>query len=295
MMRRNAVAERAVMTAAVSMMVAGMLAGCGSSQASAKSAGTSADGTTASSGVKVIKVGTGQSFAPYCYLDDNNNLTGYDVDVLHAIDDYLKDYSFDIQGLDFNTCIVSIDSGALDMVSYQLVQSDERKKKYIFPDMPYCLSPLSLVVKSDSGISSLEDLKGKTIYSTPTTYEYTLLTAYNKAHADSQFKIEAVSDMTTADEYKGISDGTVDAALTYQTAYDTTVPQLGIKNLKMTDAVLVEESYEMIRPDLTDFRNAMSEALKALKDNGTLKQLNEKWFKDDYFTKYANLVNYKLN
>jgi ABC-type amino acid transport substrate-binding protein len=51
----------------------------------------------------------------------------------------------------------------------------------------------------------------------------------------------------------------------------------------------------MIRPDLTDFRDAMSEALKALKDNGTLKQLNEKWFKDDYFTKYANLVNYKLN
>lgn len=259
------------------------LVGCGSSE------------STSASGVTKIKVGTGQTFAPYCYLDENGVLTGYDVELLKAVDEKLTDYELDIQAMDFSTCIVSIDSGAVDMVSYQLVQSEERKEKYIFPDVTYCLSPLGLCVLEGSGIDSLEAMAGKTIYSNPSTYEYGLLSAYNEQHKGKELEIVAVSDMTIADMFKGVSDGKVDAALTYQTAFDTTVPKIGVSNLVFTDAVLVEESYYMINKDKTEFRDAVSKALKELKDDGTLSKLSTEWFGEDYFTKYASLVNYNLD
>lgn len=257
--------------------------------------GGSGEGTgAADTGVTKVTVATGQAWAPYCYLDEDGNLTGYDVDVLKAVDEKLEDYEFDIQGYDFSTCIVSIDSGAVDMVSYQLVQSEERKEKYIFPDISYCYSPLSLCVQEDSGITNLEDMAGKTIYSNPSTYEYGLLTAYNEAHPGQEMKIMAVSDMTQADYYKGVSNGSADASLTYQTAFDSTIPEIGVTNLVMTDAVLVEESYYMINKNKTEFRDAVSQALQELMDDGTLSELSTKWFGSDYFTEYKDLINYDL-
>ena len=267
-------------------MFSSLFVGCGSSDEGS----ASGDGN----GVTKVSVATGQAWAPYCYLDEDGNLTGYDVEVLRAVDEKLGDYEFDIQGYDFSTCIVSIDSGAIDMVSYQLVQSDERKEKYIFPDISYCYSPLSLCVRDDSGINSLEDMAGKKLYSNPSTYEYGLLVAYNEAHPGQEMEIVAVSDMSQADTYKGVSNGTVDASLTYHTAFDTTIPEIGVTNLVMTDAVLIEESYYMINKDKTEFRDAVSVALQELMDDGTLSELSEKWFGEDYFTKYADMINYNL-
>ncbi len=300
-MRRDYLLRRAVAIGTVSVMSVGMLAGCGSSSTDTASSDTaetteaaSADteGTADSADAQTIIVATGQAWAPYCYRDDSGELTGYDVELLRAVDDYLTDYTFDIQGMDFSTCIVSIDSGACDMVSYQLVQSDARKEKYIFSDDPYCLSPLALCTKKDSGISSFDDMKGKTIYSDPSTFEYSLLTEYNEAHPDTVFTIQSISDMSQADEYKGVSNGSVDASLTYETAFAETIPEIGVDNLQLSEAVIIEESYYMIRPELTDFRDAVSEALKALQADGTIKSLNEQYFGDDYFTKYADLINY---
>ncbi len=270
----------------VTMAMLSSFVGCGSSD----EGNSSAEGN----GVTKVTVATGQAWAPYCYLDEEGTLTGYDVEVLRAVDEKLEDYEFDIQGYDFSTCIVSIDSGAVDLVSYQLVQSDERKEKYIFPDISYCYSPLSLCVQEDSGIDSLEAMAGKKIYSNPSTFEYGLLVAYNEAHPGAEMEIVAVSDMSQADTYKGVSNGTVDATLTYRTAFDTTIPEIGVSNLVMTDAVLIEESYYMINKDKTELRDAVSAALQELMDDGTLSELSEKWFGEDYFTKYADMVNYDL-
>ncbi len=117
-----------------SLMLTTVLTGCSSSSSTAS--------TTSASG-EVINVAVGNSMAPFGYLDADGNLIGYDVDVLKAVDEYLDDYTFNLSAMDFSTCVVSIDSGAADMVSHQLVKSEERKEKYIFPDQYYCLSPMS--------------------------------------------------------------------------------------------------------------------------------------------------------
>jgi ABC-type amino acid transport substrate-binding protein len=86
---------------------------------------TSCGEKSESNDVTKIVVATGQLFTPYCYTDDNGELTGYDVAVLKALDEIMPDYEFDIQGMGFDTCIVSLDSGAVDMVAFELGKNAE--------------------------------------------------------------------------------------------------------------------------------------------------------------------------
>lgn len=265
-----------------SLMLTTVLTGCSSS--SSASTSTSASG-------EVINVAVGNSMAPFGYLDADGNLIGYDVDVLKAVDEYLDDYTFNLSAMDFSTCVVSIDSGAADMVSHQLVKSEERKEKYIFPDQYYCLSPMRLVVKKGSNIKSLEDMAGKSLYMNPASYEYGLLTSYNESHPGKEIVINAVSDMTTADCYKAVANGTVDAELTYQSTYESIVEEIGLADqLETTEVVLVEDTYQMISKDKPELAEKVSEALKSLKEDGTLGEISTKWFGSDYFEEYADMI-----
>lgn len=265
-----------------SLMLTTVLTGCSSS--SSASTSTSASG-------EVINVAVGNSMAPFGYLDADGNLIGYDIDVLKAVDEYLDDYTFNLSAMDFSTCVVSIDSGAADMVSHQLVKSEERKEKYIFPDQYYCLSPMRLVVKKGSNIKSLEDMAGKSLYMNPASYEYGLLTSYNESHPGKEIVINAVSDMTTADCYKAVANGTVDAELTYQSTYESIVDEIGLADqLETTEVVLVEDTYQMISKDKPELAERVSEALKSLKEDGTLGEISTKWFGSDYFEEYADMI-----
>ncbi len=265
-----------------SLMLTTVLTGCSSS--------SSASNSTSASG-EVINVAVGNSMAPFGYLDADGNLIGYDVDVLKAVDEYLDDYTFNLSAMDFSTCVVSIDSGAADMVSHQLVKSEERKEKYLFPDQYYCLSPMRLVVKKGSDIKSLEDMAGKSLYMNPASYEYGLLTSYNESHPGKEIVINAVSDMTTADCYKAVANGTVDAELTYQSTYESIVDEIGLADqLETTEVVLVEDTYQMISKEKPELAERVSEALTSLKEDGTLGEISKKWFGSDYFEEYADMI-----
>ena len=256
------------------------IVGCG------KSANTSADATN----VTVVKVGTGNGMPPFCSLDANGNAVGYDVDVLKEIDNRLADYQFDIQSLDFTTLLVSLDSGALDVVSHQLVKSDVRKTKYLFPDQYYCLSPLSLAVKTDSGIKTLADLKGKSINESPSSYEYSLLTSINQKTLGNTLKINAVSDLSTADNFKQVANGQVDAALTYQSTFKSVQADLKIDNIKLTDTVLVEDTYIMLAKGQEKLTAAINQALKDMLSDGTLATIAKKDLSEDVFANYTSLI-----
>ncbi len=146
-------------------------------------------------------------------------------------------------------------------------------------------------MKKGSNIKSLEDMAGKSLYMNPASYEYGLLTAYNEEHPGKEIVINAVSDMTTADCYKAVANGTVDAELTYQSTYESIVEEIGLADqLETTEVVLVEDTYQMISKDKPELAERVSEALKSLKEDGTLGEISEKWFGSDYFAEYEDMI-----
>lgn len=270
------------------------------STAAKTTAGSSAAGTTeeksegskeAYSGeVRKIIVGTGNSAAPFCYLDEDGNSVGYDIDVLKEIDERLEQYEFEIQAMDFSTLIVSIDSGSINFLSHQLVKSDARKEKYLFPEQYYCLSPMSLAVKDDSGIESMSDMAGKTMEQDPNAYEYQMLMAYNDAHPGEEIDVIAVADQSQADGLLKVSNGKVDASLQYKATFDSVVPELGIDNLKLTDVVMCEDTYMMFPKSEQQLCDDIDAVLKEMVEDGTLGEISKKWYGEDVFDLYADMI-----
>ena len=269
-------------------MAACMITGCGTStDGNASESGSSKN----SSGAKTVTVGVSQTLAPYIYLDDDGNLTGYDYDILQELDKRLDDYDFEYSPADFSTNLVSIESGAIDMMVNNLVQSEERKEKYLFPEHYSCLAPMCLAVKDDSNITSLEDMDGKKMNQNPASYEYSLVQDWMKDNSGTNIDIVAVSDLTTADNLKQVSNGTVDAALVYQSTFDSTMEKMPeIKNLKTTDVVLCEDVYYMFNNSDKDLCDAVDKALGDMYDDGFMSENSTKWFKEDIFEKYKDMI-----
>jgi len=77
-------------------VLAALLTACVSSE---KSDGDASAQNTAQGGkdVQKIIVGTGTQFPNICFLDDKGNLTGYDVELVRAIDEKLPEYEFEFK------------------------------------------------------------------------------------------------------------------------------------------------------------------------------------------------------
>lgn len=258
----------------------GALAGCAPDAASSSSS-DSASG-------KTVKVLTYNGNPPYCYLDKQGNLVGYDVDVLKAVDERLDDYSFDMDSMDFTAMITACESGSAELVSCQLVPSEERKEKFIFCEEPFCLSPMVFAVR-DPSIKTLDDMAGLSTLSNPINYEYGMIEKYNERYPEKAIKLQTTSDITVADAFKIVASGQVDSYSCYDGSFDA-VNEEAATGLYKTDVVLCESTYFMFNKEQTELRDAVDKVLKEMKADGSLGKIAEQDLGVDVFTEYADVL-----
>ena len=258
----------------------GALAGCAPDAASSSSS-DSASG-------KTVKVLTYNGNPPYCYLDKQGNLVGYDVDVLKAVDERLDDYSFGMDSMDFTAMITACESGSAELVSCQLVPSEERKEKFIFCEEPFCLSPMVFAVR-DPSIKTLDDMAGLSTLSNPINYEYGMIEKYNERYPEKAIKLQTTSDITVADAFKMVASGQVDSYSCYDGSFDA-VNEEAATGLYKTDVVLCESTYFMFNKEQTELRDAVDKVLKEMKADGSLGKIAEQDLGVDVFTEYADVL-----
>ncbi|MGI6108560.1 MAG: transporter substrate-binding domain-containing protein [Eubacteriaceae bacterium] len=122
------------------------LAGCGSSSSSDENHYTIATDTT---------------FAPFEFEDKDGKRVGIDVELLQAIADK-EGFTYDLQALGFDAAVSALESGQVDGVIAGMSITDERKQKFDFSE-PYFDSGIMCGVKSDSDITSYDQLSGKNV------------------------------------------------------------------------------------------------------------------------------------
>lgn len=76
-MKRNKLVSIAAITVALGVLATGCAGGSGSSKSDSKSSGGTKTVT--------VKAGTGANVKPYTYVGDDNETTGYDVEVLKEL------------------------------------------------------------------------------------------------------------------------------------------------------------------------------------------------------------------
>ncbi len=263
------------------------LAACGNSGSSAAS-GSSASSASAS-GVTKITIGTEGTYAPYTYLDDDGNLTGFDVEVARAVGEKLDDYEFEFQTIEWSSMFASLDADKIQTISNQVALNDERKAKYLFEDTPYAYAVNAIAFKAGrTDIKTIEDLHGKTVDAGTTSANTTWLENYNAENNDAitlNYTDGDISKMLQ-DIVNGRADATINSPVSVKTVVDE--QGLDIDWVIFPDTGVTPVYFPFADSDEGEkLSKAFETALTELIEDGTLSELSVKFLGDDYTTEEA--------
>lgn len=136
-------------------------------------------------------IATDKTYPPFEMEDDNGDLVGIDMDLIRAIAED-QGFEIEIRSLGFDAACTALESGEADAVIAGMTINDERAEKYDFSD-PYYETGVSMGVAKDSGITSYEDLEGKTVVAKTST---TGLSFAQSIEEEYGFTLEVVEEST---------------------------------------------------------------------------------------------------
>ncbi|QAY67187.1 transporter substrate-binding domain-containing protein [Paenibacillus protaetiae] len=265
--------------AAALLTVTLVVSGCGSNKNNTQASSGSSGG---SGKVTKLIVGTGTQFPNVCFIDENGKLTGFDVELVREIDKRLPDYEFEFKTMDFSSLLLSLETNKVDFVAHQMEKNPDREAKYLFTKEPYSIFLSKVAVdKNNDTIHSIDDLKGKKVLTSPTSNQAYFLEQYNKDH-DNALNI-VYSSGAANDLVSQIQNKRVDATLATDFSlrfYPGADGQPALKTVG--DPLIQSDVYFVLRKDSQQLADRLDEAVKELRDDGTLAKLSVQWLGEDF-------------
>ena len=273
--------------AVLALTLTAVLAGCGSSASSAAAssdtaAAASVADTTAETELDKVKavgklvVGVEGTYPPFTYHDDNGELTGLDIELGKALADKLG-VEVEFQEAAWDSLLIGIDTERFDTVINSVSITDERAEKYDFSD-PYYYEARRVVVRADDdSIHGPEDLNGKKI-ATNTTNAF--IPWYEEQG------VEVVGVDTSGEAIDLLLSGRVDFVGTNVPVLNAYLQEHPDAADKVKEAFVIPNSEDVIAIPVSkgepEFLDAINAALAELREEGTLKEISEKYLGGDY-------------
>lgn len=231
---------------------------------------SSSSKSSSSSDAPVLKVATtGVSF-PGSYKDDDGNLTGFDVEVIKAVADKIG-YDVDFTTTSFDGLFGLLTSHKVDVIASSIAITDEREETYDF-STPYATFQYGIVTKSDSDLTSVDDLDNATIAATVGSNQINVLQNFN-----STIQIQTYDDREAA--LSAVTNGQVDGYSNAKTILSAIIDQKGL-DLKILDGEIEEENIAIAfnKGEDEELQEKVNDALAELQEDGTIAELSEKFF-----------------
>ncbi|WP_425349857.1 transporter substrate-binding domain-containing protein [Mangrovicella endophytica] len=240
---------------------------------------TAALPAAAAEGDLAVKVAVEGAFPPFNYLDAQQKLQGFDVDIANALCESAHlTCEFVIQK--WEDMIPGLLAKRYDVIVSSMSMSEERRKQVAFTDV-YYNSPSIFIARKGSGISEVnpETLKGVSIGVTKATAQAAFVDKFYKAGSEVTVFPES------PDLYKGLADGSVDIILEDKLAiYDWLTNTKAGQCCEFRGADLLDTTYFgagagiALRPGDDDLRQRLNTALADIKAAGTYDMINAKYF-----------------
>lgn len=283
-MKQNTI-KRIITGTLVGTLALGLTA-CGSTS----STSSSSDSSTAGSGdVTVINAVTGGTPKPYITIDEDNNYSGYDIEVLKAVFEKLPQYELNLQTADFTSLFSGLQAGNYQLAVNNFSYNDDRAESYYF-SYPYDeIKYVFIQRKGDEPLTSLQDAadRGYKIEAGAGVNVTNAIEKWNEENPDSQIEI-IYTEQDQSVTFEHIQDGTSDFRIDDLPIYQSYQEEFGFDGLEYTE--LSEEETAKISTALDAYflfpkdengkalRDEVNEALKELREDGTLEKLSEEFF-----------------
>lgn len=249
------------------VMTVGLLAACGTSD-NAKQSG---DGQK----TKLV-MGTSADYPPYEFIDTavSDEIIGFDIDIANYIAEKLG-FELEVQDMDFSGLIPALTNNRIDFVLAGMTPTAERMQNVDFSDI-YYVAEQTIVTKDGSGITSLEDLKGKKVGVQLGSIQVGIANEI----AEEVGGLEIVERNRITDLIQELKSNRIDAAI-----IENTVGKGHINaNPELTSFVIVEENEAgsaIAFPKGSELRDKFNEVLREMIESGEMERLILKWFYDE--------------
>ena len=222
---------------------------------------------------KNIKVATDATLVPMSFMNDRNQVDGFDRALMEAI---AKQAGFEIEmiNVEWAGLLGGLTTGKYDAAISSITILEERQKKMGF-STPYLKSGLAIVVRKETkGVATMDDLLKKNMM--VGAQRGTTAYFYLKDHP----AIRNVGYESYGHAVQDLIKGELDAVLGESTGtlYYKNKDKPVFEKIKLVGEILTNEYYGIaVRKDNPALLQAIDKSLQSLLANGTVEQLHKKW------------------
>lgn len=244
--------------------------------------------------IQKIRVAHTNYYVPYDFVNDKGESDGFEVAVLKEVNKLLPQYEFEYFPTSDDDLLIGVLQGKYDVGTKGVWITEERKKKYIFPQNPIAASIIGIVIRKDTAdkitdIKSFAKYSGKLVPIGPSNAQYNIIDEYNKQNPDAQVKLVAGDQFEAADGYVWVVEGRYDARVDIKLSFQNNIEKEGAPYAKYKDKLSYVPykaipTWPLFNRKNQAFANAYDEAIKTLKENGTLEKLSQKYFGENIFS-----------
>ena len=246
------------------------LAACGSKNDTADDTGDAQDAQGGET--QKLIVGFDAEFPPFGFIAADGTYDGFDLAMAKELCARLG-WEYEAVAIDWNSKDAELSSGTINCI-WNGFTMEGREDDYTFSE-PYMLNEQVLVVKKDAGIKGWDDLAGKTVITQTDSAAQDVLEGDQKDLAATFATLDTIGEYNTA--FMQLESGAVDAV-----ACDLSIAQYQLAAkpdaYMQLDEPLSSEHYAVgFKKGDTKSADAVAESLKALYEDGTVKDLCDKY------------------
>ena len=234
-----------------------------------------------------------ESSIPFSYLGEDGKPLGFGWEMCKLIAEEVKkqtgrkDLVVESQAVTSQNRIPLIQNGTVDVECGSTTNNSERGKQVTFA-INYFYTGTRFLVKADSGIKSINDLKGKKVVSTTGTTNYQILRNLND---EKKYGFELLGAKDHADALLMVESGMADAfgmddILLYGLKASS---KESAKLAVVGESIQVEPYAIMFRKDDPQFQALVNKVITNSMKSGEFEKAYKKWFQTNIPPKNVNL------
>jgi arginine/lysine/histidine transporter system substrate-binding protein len=242
----------------------GLMTACGQSQT---------DETTGDKAEeKILTMGTSADFAPFESRNPAGEIEGFDIDLANYIAEELG-YKLEIEDMKFDGLVGALQTDRVDMVLAGMSATEKRDKNVDF-STPYNHSGEMFITVKDSDITTLEDIKGKTVGVQLGTIQEE---GAKKLQETVDFEIKPLDNATTL--IQELLTNRIDVAYIDKSVATGYIAEQGLAGFD--DPTTSSPGMAVAFPEGSDLIDDVNKVLKEMEENGKLDELKEKWLSEE--------------
>ncbi len=234
-----------------------------------------------------------ESSIPFSYLGGDAQPVGFGWEICGKIVDQVKkatgraDLKVSTQSVTSQNRIPLLVNGTIDIECGSTTNNSDRAKQVAFA-INYFYTGTRFLVKADSPVKALADLKGKKVVSTAGTTNYQVL---RKINVDQNLGFDLLAAKDHAESALLVKSGRADAfGMDDILLYGLRASEPNPAELAVVgEAIQVEPYAIMLRKDDPAFKKLVDDVLAGLMKSGEFEALYKKWFQSPIPPKGINL------